>query len=459
MADSVVNITEGSGKGVDTRTESTSGHHRQVVTLGHESATDSIAAVQATDPSPSTLGLVVRDPLGTITYSLMDGSGIRVRSIADGTVSVNTVENVTRVKNVVDGTLTTVTGVDRVRNIVDGTLSLVSTVTNITNSIAVHVLSTGGTLQVQNLTTGTVAVSAKDGTFAVYFSPGTPAVSPIGSQANTPFRTNTDGALKVYDIVTGTIATVTGVTNSIQVHLLSTNGTIGVNVGAISGRMDVGRVHNIIDGTIRVGNITASTLQVNVGTIAGTTAVYLHSTAGTVVVKLARDSAGVATDDAVFTIGTGTGVPIMGLADAASQDSVDEDDVGVLRMTLNRLLMTNIQATAGVFTVSGTTSTAGNNTLVAPSASYSFKVYAYSLQTTGIVSSAPRFTTGASAGATELWRPLINSVQTASAPIGANLAVSPPGYLFATGTSTTLSLYLDTGTLVHYSVSFIKESA
>lgn len=337
MADSSISVTEGSGKAVDTRTAA-SGDHRQVIVHGHPTATDSVAEVLGKDPDSNTEGLVVRDVHSSaIVAALNSGVTIsgdinRVRNVVDGTLStVTRVSNVVdgtlsvvtfipvvqRVQNVNDGTLSTVTGVDRVRNIVDGTISTVGTVTrvdrvmnlvdgtistvaavtNITNSIAVHVLSTNGTLQVQNLTTGTVAISAKDGTFAVYFSPSRPAV----------------------------------------------------------------------------------------------------------------------------------------LADN--------------------------QHTSSIFTVSGTTSTAGNNQLVAPSAAYSFKVFAYSLQTTGIVSSAPRFTTGASAGATELWRPLINSVQTASTPIGANLAVAPPGFLFATGTSTTLSLYLDTGTLIHYSVSYIKESA
>lgn len=368
MADSQIQVTEGSGKNVDTRTNA-AGDHRQVIVVGNPTATDSVAEVLAKDPASNDLGLVVRDVNSSaIVAALNTGVTIsgdidRVRNVVDGTLStVTRVSNVVdgtlsvvtfvpvvqRVQNVVDGTLTTVTGVDRVRNIVDGTISTVGTVTRvdrvmnlvdgtlstvaavtgITNSVAVHVLSTGGTIQVQNLTTGTVAMSAKDGTFAVYFSPAVPGVN---------------------------LAAI-GTTNTLGVHLTGTAGTLNV--------------------------------QLKPGAI-----------------------------------------------------------------------LTQIGATSQIFTVSGTTSTAGNNQLVAPSANYNFKVFAYSLQTTGIVSSAPRFTTGASAGATELWRPLINSVQTASTPVGANLAVAPPGFLFATGVSTTLSLYLDTGTLIHYSVSFIKESA
>lgn len=251
---------------------------------------------------------------------------------------------------------------------------------------------------------------------------------------------------RVMNVIDGTLTTLTGVDRVRNI----VDGTLSTVV----------RVSNLIDGTVRVGNITGSTLQVNIGTIAGTAAVYLHSTSGTLVVKTARESAGVGIDDSVFTQGTGTGVPIMGLFDDTSPDSVDENDVGVIRMTGNRLLMSNIQATAGIFTVSGSFSGSypSGFTLVAPSANYNFKVFAYSLQTTGIVSEVCRFTNGGGS-VTEFWRGLVTAVETTSTPKGANLAVSPPGYIFATGTSTTLALKTDTGSLVHYSVSFIKESA
>ena len=362
MADSNVAVTEGSGKNIDTRTNA-GGDHRQVVVLGHESATDSVAGVQATDPSSNALGLIVRDPLGTLTYALMDSTGIRVRSISDGTVSVGTIENVTRVKNVVDGTLTTVTGVDRVRNIVDGTIS---TVTSLGTATRVD--------RVFNLIDGTISTV-----------------------------TRVD---RVHNVVDGTISTV---------------GT----VNALTNVTRVDRVHNVVDGTISL--VSALT------NITNSIAVHVLSTGGTI---------------AVFAQPYGTAAV-----------SAKDGTFAVCFSPAKPSVLADINATGRIFTVSGTTSTVGNNTLVAPSASYSFKVFAYSIQTTGLVSMAPRFTTGASAGATELWRPLVTAVSTASSPVGANLATTPPGYLFATGTSTTLALYLDTGSLVHYSVSYIKESA
>lgn len=54
-----------------------------------------------------------------------------------------------------------------------------------------------------------------------------------------------------------------------------------------------------------------------------------------------------ATDDAAFSVASGAGTPIMGLADETSPDSVDEGDVGVVRMTLTRALHVNLRDSSG----------------------------------------------------------------------------------------------------------------
>ena len=229
----------------------------------------------------------------------------RVTSLVDGTVSV---ENITRVRNVVDGTLSLITRVDRVLNLIDGTLSVVGAVTNITNSINVHLLSTNGTIGVNIGTlTNTASISAKDGTFAIYFSPANP-----------------------------------------KVHL----GTDIINTS-----------HTAVIGAAG-------------GTVSGS----------------------------VTSVG-GSGI----------------------------------------------------NTIISPEASRNIKVYAFSLTTTAQVGITPRFTTGGSAGATEKWRVALQAPSQGIA--GANLAVTPPGYLFETGSGNTLAIYLDSASLVHYSVSYFKESA
>lgn len=420
MADSSIPVTSGSGNNVDTRTNA-AGDHRQVVVLGHESATDSVASVQATDPSSSALGLVVRD----IHTSIIAQYSEVIASDVDDMNSVGVLirgANASGRKDI----LANSDGAIKVYDIVNGTIQ----VSGITASINVHVLSTGGTIRtkldpesvisgiqstiqvVEFTSSGSkVADETYDAKRVLIAGSHTAASLLISGQrtagTNVPLIVNTDGAIKVYDITTGTIATVTavtGITNSIQVHLLSTAGTIHV--------------------------------------------------------RLADNSAGLATDDLGWTPGTDVGHPIMALFDDTATDSVDEGDAGILRMTANRNLYVHTDSTASIFTVSGSTSGVSPSgvTLVSPSANASFKVFAFSLQTTGIVSTVARFTNGAGS-ATEFWRGLVTANQTSSTPLGANLAVSPPSFLFATGVSTTLALHLDNASLVHYSVSYFKESA
>lgn len=54
-----------------------------------------------------------------------------------------------------------------------------------------------------------------------------------------------------------------------------------------------------------------------------------------------------AADDSSFSVASGSGTPVMGLADETDPDSVDEGDVGVVRMTLTRALHVNLRDSAG----------------------------------------------------------------------------------------------------------------
>lgn len=386
MADSSVSVTEGSGKNIDTRTND-AGDHRQVIVVGNPTATDSVAAVQATDPSSNAIGVVVRDPLGTLTYGLMDSSGVRVRNVNDGTLStVSNVTRVDRVMNVIDGTLSTlaslttgnlatVTRVDRVMNVVDGTIT---TVTGITNALPSGTNDLGNIIRVKNLVDGTL--------------------------------TTVTGVDRVRNVVDGTLSLVTTVTGVDRVR--------NVVDGTLSLVSMTQRVNNVVDGTLsmvqRVNNVVDGTLS--------TVVRVTNLVNGTVQVQFNSNNP----------ITPNSGIPAV-----------------------------NIYSTTSIFTVAGSTSggTTSGVTLVSPSANYNFKVFAFSLQTTGIVSEVFRFTNGSGGSPTEFWRGLVTAASTTSAPIGANLAVQPPGFLFATGTSTTLALKTDTGSLVHYSVSYIKESA
>lgn len=347
--------------------------------------------------------------------------------------------------------------------------------TDVASSMNIAAVGTTQTLSVYLPDTGHTLgkVDAGAGTFTVKLDPGY-TLGNIGTVATVTTLTTVTGIDRVRVLVDGTLTTVTGldrVRNVVDGTLTTVTGLDRVR-NVVDGTLStVSRVSNIVDGTLsvvttvgRVNNIVAGTV-----TITGTQsslAVFLDPghLLGSVTANAGTGTMTVAFDPGheLGTIRGNSNTLTVFLPDTGHElGSIKQinSTVSVAFSPAKPIVLSDIEATSKVFTVSGTTSTAGNNTLVSPSASYNFKIFAYSLQTTGIVSSAPRFTTGASAGATELWRPLINAVQTTSTPVGANLAVSPPGFLFATGTNATLSLYLDTGSLMHYSVSFMKESA
>lgn len=447
-------------------------------------------------------------------------------------------------------------GALRVELPTDGT----GVIADITNSIKIHILSTGGTIMVSDKSEPTVIASGKDGT------------------TTRPIRQNSDGALKVYDLTDGTVkiasGTLTGITNTVSVQL-DPGHTLGkvIIVDPTGADMDLfksgdnyasGGDHGLAilsidantpqkyrflrsgqgtsDAAIRVVQATDSVASMNIvsGTITGITnsiAVYFDrgnpavNIPGTVAIYgdiisggtdpasegpvkiggkysstpptfldgqrgdiLIDSRGGVATviksqsgsvfanvttpadgatnaSNGLFTtsrshVFNGTTWDRTrggsGYSDAAMR-VVQATDVGTSVKILAGSAVIGIvdtQSTASIFTVSGSTSGVSPSgvTLVSPSANYSFKVFAFSLQTTGVVSLVARFTNGGGS-ATEFWRGLVTANQTASSPVGANLAVQPPGFLFATGTNTTLALHLDTATLVHYSVSYIKETA
>ena len=239
-----------------------------------------------------------------------------------------------------------------------------------------------------------------------------------GQQAagtNRPLIVNTDGAVKVYDITTGTIATVstvsavTNVTNSIAVVLFTPAG---------SGVTDEGHdaVRVLIAGSHSAGSLVISGQQA-----AGTNRPLIVNTDGAV---------------KVYDIAQGT-VSISGTPTVR-----DISATGVLNVTAS--------TSASGVSVSG-------NTVVSPVVGSVIKVCAFSLTTTAQVHLAARFTNGAGTGPTEFWRVALQAP--AKGIAGANLAVTPPGYLWATAAGSTLSLVLDSASLVHYAVSYFRESA
>lgn len=138
-----------------------------------------------------------------------------------------------------------------------------------------------------------------------------------------PAGTNNIGDVDVLSVVPGTGATNLGKTED-TAH---TTGDVGVM--SLGVRRDANTSLVDTDGDYAPYQLDANgALKVNV--IAG------GGTGGTS-----------STDDAAFTPAVGAGTPIMGFADETSPDSVDEGDVGVVRMTLTRALHVNLRDAAG----------------------------------------------------------------------------------------------------------------
>ena len=78
MADSAVDITAGTGTSIDTRTEGTNGHHRQVVVLGDPATNAGVAPVDATSGVKVNLGVdndVTTTRTGATTAALANVAG------------------------------------------------------------------------------------------------------------------------------------------------------------------------------------------------------------------------------------------------------------------------------------------------------------------------------------------------------------------------------------------------
>lgn len=102
---------------------------------------------------------------------------------------------------------------------------------------------------------------------------------------------------------------------------------------------------------------------------------------------------------------------------------------------------------------SGTVSSSGNNTIIAAVASKQITVYAVKLIAVTTTALTAIWQDGA--GGTELWRDYIQTPDSVSG--GANLAVTPPGFLFQGSVNTLLNLNLSGAIAVHYSLAYWEE--
>ncbi len=401
MADSNVVITQGSGTNIDTRTESTNSNHRQVIIVGHPSVNDAVAEVASLDvgASSTAYGQVVRLAGSAQVNIVAAGTGVTLGvnlGKVDGTIQTN----IGKIDDTVSVKFASVAGTAGVNlGKVDGTIQ--TNIGKIDDVVSVRFNTIGGTAGVN--------LGKQDGTINVN----------VGKISDTiaVFLTGTAGSL-IVKLAPGT--GISNITNSVAIYFDRGNPAVDTELPAAAALGD------------NDANPTTPTVGAALMAFDGTNWDRVRSSSG--------DGAGA----------TGLMQPLPMVYNGSTHDRLRGTTGGVFA---------NIYATASIFTVSGSTSgvSASGVTLVAPSSAYNFKIFAYSLQTT-IASSVFTFTNGAGTP-TELWRPLITAVETTSTPKGANLAVAPPGFIFATGTNTTLALLNTNGVLVHYSVSYIKESA
>lgn len=220
------------------------------------------------------------------------------------------------------------------------------------------------------------------------------------------------------------VAAGTGVT--LGVNLGKVDGTIQVNVGKVDDNVSV--KFATIAGTagVNLGKVDG-TIQVNVGKIDDVVNVRMNSIAGTVGVNL-------------------------GKVDGTIQVRIDPG-YNVVNAAHTIIIPSSTRGT--VNTIGGS----AVNTVVSPIAGSNIKVYAFSLTTTAQVQTVARFNDG-SGGRNDVaafWETALQAP--AQGIAGSNMAVTPPGYLFACGVNTTLAIWLDNASLIHYAVSYFRESA
>lgn len=101
----------------------------------------------------------------------------------------------------------------------------------------------------------------------------------------------------------------------------------------------------------------------------------------------------------------------------------------------------------------GSASSSGNNTIV-PAGTNKLKVFAFSLSTSSTTAITVKFQDGASG--TDLWSVILQAP--ASVSTGANLAISPPNWIFNTSAATLLNLNISAAQTVQWSVSYFDEA-
>lgn len=375
MADSAVVVTAGTGTNIDTRTEATNGHHRQVVVLGDPATNDGVAPVDATAGLKVNLGA---DNDVTVT----------------GTVDLGATDNA--VLDAIEADTTTLAGA------VSGTEMQVDVLTMPTVTVNSHAVTNAGTFAVQvdgaaltslqladdvvaTLGTTTYTEAATKGSIigAVRRDADTTLVDTTNEVA--PLQVDARGALKVEAFSGETLPvslTSTTVTGTVAVTQSGTWDEVGINDSGNSITVDapVGTPAfvRLSDGAAAISTLpvsfTGSTDVATQTTLAALNTKVTAVNTGAVVVASGAitetNSGAIKTsveliDDTVFTddtsthaTGTTKGLGIMAVA-APTDAAVDANDIGMVAMTTARALKHDLTTIAGTAAVSGSGTATG----------------------------------------------------------------------------------------------------
>lgn len=130
-------------------------------------------------------------------------------------------------------------------------------------------------------------------------------------------------------------------------NVTNISGTVSLPTGAATATNQSTEITSLqlLDDVVATDGSAALTKLYQVGGTDGTNAQILSTdTSGRLNVNVIGGPTGgtSSVDDSAFTPAVGSGTPLMGMADEAATDSVDEGDVGVVRMTLDRKLLTRV---------------------------------------------------------------------------------------------------------------------
>ena|SRR3990167_9705483 len=185
----------------------------------------------------------------------------------------------------------------------------------------------------------------------------------------------------------------------------------------------------------------------------------LFDGAGNLLINMTVGTVSLSSTASTITNAAANPVPVTGSINIASATLGTVTITGTITPSTTAGTVTNSVSTIAIVgrTLTGSTGslTATNGSITATPANR-IKVYAISLTTTSSSEVIAIFNSGGVANGLELWRATL--MAPAGANSGLNLSVSPPNFLFASRSGTSVSLSLSSAVLVHYSISYFEEA-